>query len=124
MSRNLYANFSSTVSGTGALSSPFSYSQIRNYFNPTLGDDCGIIPEDGDIINSEGIINIIDIDTIFSIKRNLTGKIIVKVKDLITLPWRIESADNINDIIYLIKNVTDYTISDLEIRDFIFCQNS
>jgi hypothetical protein len=120
----MWANFSSSILGSGTESSPFTYSQVRNYFNPDLGDSCGVIPYASDTINCEGIINIIDIDTVFSIKINIIGKIIIKVKDFVTIPWRIESSDNINNTIYLVKYAEDYNISELEIKDFIFCQNS
>ena len=120
MGRSLWANFSLLSSGSGTESSPFTYSQIRNYFNPDVGDECEIIPADGDIIYSEGIIDFISSDTVFFIKRILDGNIIIRSKDGNCIPWLIESVDNVNNYIYLIKNEVDYGITGLEIRDIDF----
>ena len=122
MSRDFWANFSSETSGNGTEASPFTYNQICNYFNPDIGDKCDIVPIDGDIINAEGIINLIGEDTVFNIKRNLSGKVIIKVKDLLVLPWRIELSDNFNNNVYLFQNVSGYAINDIELRDFVVCR--
>ena len=121
---NYWANFDSLVSGNGSVLNPFTYNQIRNYFNPDLGDACNVTPANGDIINCEGTINLIDIDTVFSIKININGNILVKVKDLNTKPWMVETIDNIYSEINMIKNVEEYGITNLEIRDFVICDSS
>ena len=124
MNRNFWANFSSLVSGIGTKDSPFTYQQIRRYFNPDIGDKCDIVPVDGDIIYAEGIIDLIDSDTVFSIKNNLSGKIIIKSKDLLTSPWRVETSDNLNNNIYLLQNISTFAITDIELRDYIICQKT
>ena len=119
-----WANFDSLVSGSGTELSPFTYNQIRNYFNSDLGDACNIIPASGDVINCEGIINLIASDTVFSIKININGGILIRVKDLNTKPWMVETVDNTYSEINLIKNEDGYGITNLEIRDFVICDNA
>jgi len=122
--RTYYVDCSSHTPGDGSLSNQFTYAQLSNYFNPDLGESCGITPESGDVFNIINGISFVSSDTLFSIKRNLQGKITLKSPSSTSLPWTVDTVGNPSTSLNFLKSVNGYSISDLEIRDFIFCQNN
>lgn len=104
---------------------PLSYQQVRNYFNPLIGDSCLITPAADDVLNSTGTIDLINDPTVFSINRPpIDGKIIIKAESDTADPWRIETLGNESLIINLLKNEVGKYISEIELRDFAIFQNN
>lgn len=122
--RTYWVDGVSHTDGDGSESSPFTYNQLVNYFNPDLGDACGIVPENGDVFNINNNISFVSSNTLFSIKRNLQGKVTLKSSLETNIPWMIDTAGSLYTDLNFFKNESGYSISDLEVRDFIFCQNN
>ena len=123
--RDIWVDYSSVDLGSGlSKDSPLSYPQVRNYFNPDVGDACPITPANNDILNCIGMINLISSDTVFSIKRVLTGKITIKSYSDTDEPWKIDTIGNTSSLINLFKNVSNYYIKTILCRDFVLCQNN
>jgi hypothetical protein len=127
MARDLYVDADSVLDGVGSEVSPFAFSQLRNYFNPDVGTDCIIIPEEGDNISVKGIANdYIDNGKIFDVKRNLDITVNIQAWDLANNGiWLIEteSYPAFEDI-KLFSNVPGFRISGINMKDFGLLHNN
>ena len=123
-SRIFWVDGSGTVSGDGTESLPFTYRQLMNYFNPDLGDDCEIEPADCDTFKIYNNISFVASDTLFSVKRNLEGKVILKSPSISSYPWTIDTTGNPLTNLKFFKYVNGYSIRNIEAREFIYCQNN
>lgn len=123
--RQIWVDASSFTSGEGTAENPFTYNQLRNYFNPDLGDYCPFIPTDGDLINIKNTINLINEPVVFSIKCVVDGTVYLCSWDVVNLGvWKIETKDLPESDIILFQNEPGYYISNIQSRDFILCQNN
>lgn len=81
---NYYVDLNITSYGAGTEEDPWNFEQVRNYFDPEIGDPCNVYPVDGDTIHIKGAINTAWPETpIISINRVLPNvNITVKAWDI------------------------------------------
>jgi UDP-3-O-[3-hydroxymyristoyl] glucosamine N-acyltransferase len=122
--RTFWVNGSGTIAGDGSELSPFTYRQLMNYFNPDLGDECGIVPENCDLFKIYNNISFVASGALFSVKRNLDGRVILKSPTALAYPWTIDTIGNPNTTLSFFKYETGYSIRNIEVREFLYCQNN
>jgi len=115
----IYINLAAAISGTGGETSPLSYLQLKNYFNPDDGVACGIIPADGDILSIVGVIEP-GTGSFLTIKRNIAGTIKVEAWDILNNGVWIVDAKNMTGNANFIHEITGYFIKTLIMKDFAF----
>jgi len=91
-----------------------------NYFNPDLGTSCNITMMNEDTFYIKNTIKFILNDTLFSIKRNFSGKVILTSIGVTGNMWSINTIGNLSTDVNFFKNETGYKINKLEVRNFIF----
>lgn len=88
-----YVSGSSQDSGDGSASSPFTLNQLRNYFNSSLGESCGVSPTGYDSFLLKGIFAPVD-DFFLNIDEEIGGYITIKCDEIVTnKAWFIETKD-------------------------------
>ena len=116
---NIYINLAATISGVGDETSPLSYHQLKNYFNPDDGVVCGIIPADGDVLSIIGVIEP-GTEDFLTIKRNLAGTINVEAWDILNNGlWLVDAKNMVGDA-HFIHEIPGYFIRTLIMKDFAF----
>jgi len=123
--RQLYCDGDATILGSGTSNSPFTYDQLRNYFNNDITPSCGTSPADGDLINIKGTLKPSASPTVFTINRLLTGTAAIYLCswDVVQFgPWKIDTSNAPSVSLKLFENFVNMGIPNIQARDFVFCQ--
>lgn len=122
----VYVWLNAVTLGNGTPDFPFTYQQIRNYFNPDQGDPCNIIAYGGDEVRIKGRLINITYNQIFTIGIIIPkGTIKIKSWDIEKLGmWLIDTANSSFTEYVIVGNITNKYIYHLTVEDFMFLQNN
>jgi len=125
VANNYYVDLSKPSVGNGSEEDPFNYPQFINYFNTSDGNNCGVTPGNGDILNLKGIANLIGRDNFLHINRDIVGTITVKPWDWVRNGiWLVETKDNDTSVMKVISNQDSKIVETLELEGFAFLLNN
>lgn len=122
--QNYYVDLSQVETGIGSEDEPFNDPQLVNYFDASEGDDCGVVPGDGDILNVKGTASLISRNAFIIINRDIVGTIIIKPWDWARNGiWLIETKDAIEETLYVVRNENERIVDHLILEGYAFLQN-
>jgi len=119
-----YVDGAKQIPGIGTFEDQLSLNQLRNYFDSSVGDACGISATGHDTFFIKGIFGIID-NFFLSINNDIGGTVTLKAQDImVNKSWFIETKDSHGSEFNILDIGSSASISKLIIKDFILTQNT
>lgn len=122
---NFYCDFGKIAVGVGSEIDPFNHEQFINFFDPTDGAACNVVPSDGDAMNVKGVANLINGPSFIHMNQAVIGTVTVRPWDWIKNGiFLVETIGLDSSNIYVVANEGDLVIDHLVVEGFALLQNN